>query len=198
MDHMDEQLQAVRPGRKRSEQSRAAILDASFELFTEVGYASLTIEGIAGQAGCGKQTIYRWWPSKADVLLESMLTKAITSIPLIELECYEAELRSFLEYSFALAGQPGVSNLLCALMAEAQTDAEFATRFRASFLDKRRDFLNLIINRGIERGDFPRSLSPAVVLDIVFGVIWYRMLTGRGPLDRRMVNDLTTVLARNV
>lgn len=41
-----------------------AILVAAFELVGEVGYAGLTIEGIANRAGCGKQTIYRWWPSR--------------------------------------------------------------------------------------------------------------------------------------
>jgi AcrR family transcriptional regulator len=59
---------AGRPGRKRSEESRLAILAAAAELTAEVGYAGLTIEGIAARSGAGKQTIYRWWASKADVL----------------------------------------------------------------------------------------------------------------------------------
>ena len=52
--------------------SRTAILDAALDLVGEVGYAKLTIEGIAARAGVGKQTIYRWWPSKGAVLLRRL------------------------------------------------------------------------------------------------------------------------------
>ncbi|MFJ4470746.1 TetR/AcrR family transcriptional regulator [Streptomyces sp. NPDC089424] len=58
---------------RRSERSRRAIYGAALALVAEVGYAKTTIEGIAARAGVGKQTIYRWWPSKADVLLEAFL-----------------------------------------------------------------------------------------------------------------------------
>ena len=59
--------------RTRSDTSRRAILDAAFELVGEVGYAKLTMEGIAARAGVGKQTIYRWWPSKGAVLFDAFL-----------------------------------------------------------------------------------------------------------------------------
>ncbi|MBV7699736.1 TetR/AcrR family transcriptional regulator [Streptomyces sp. TRM70350] len=58
---------------RRSEKSRRAIYDAALTLVGEVGYPKTTIEGIAARAGVGKQTIYRWWSSKADVLLEAFL-----------------------------------------------------------------------------------------------------------------------------
>src|SRR5690606_13055468 len=59
---------------RRSEASRRAILTAAFELAGEVGYAKLSIEGIAARAGVGKQTIYRWWPSKGAVLFDAILS----------------------------------------------------------------------------------------------------------------------------
>jgi AcrR family transcriptional regulator len=55
---------------RRSGRAHAAILDATRELIVEVGYDSMSIEGIAGRAGVGKQTIYRWWPSKAALVLD--------------------------------------------------------------------------------------------------------------------------------
>ena len=62
--------------RTRSDTSRRAILAAAFELVGEVGYAKLRIEGIAARAGVGKQTIYRWWPSKGAVLFDAFLALA--------------------------------------------------------------------------------------------------------------------------
>ncbi|WP_335931955.1 TetR/AcrR family transcriptional regulator [Streptomyces sp. PTD5-9] len=58
---------------RRSERSRRAIHDAALALVGEAGYRATTIEAIAARAGVGKQTIYRWWPSKAAVLLEAFV-----------------------------------------------------------------------------------------------------------------------------
>jgi AcrR family transcriptional regulator len=192
---MADQVAPVRPGRKRSDQSRRAILGAAVELFSEVGYAALTIEGIAARAGCGKQTIYRWWPSKADVLLEAMATTADVQVPLSDQGSFAADLRSFLESSFALGRQPQVLGLLCALMAQAQTDERFGDRFRAAFLYRRRDALSVVLARAADRGDVPHGLRPTTVLDIVFGVIWYRILATREPFDETLVDELVHVLA---
>ena len=61
-------------GRPRSEDSHEAVLGAVLDLLDKEGYGAVTIEGVARQAGVGKQTIYRWWPSRhalvADVVLE--------------------------------------------------------------------------------------------------------------------------------
>ncbi|ULE33387.1 TetR/AcrR family transcriptional regulator [Mycobacterium sp. IDR2000157661] len=64
----------VNAPRRRSEKSRVAIVTATKELLLERGFDGLNIEAVAARAGVGKQTIYRWWPSRpalvADVLLE--------------------------------------------------------------------------------------------------------------------------------
>ena len=60
--------------RRRSERSRTAIVSATRELLLDRGFDKLSIEAVAARAGVGKQTIYRWWPSRhalaADVILE--------------------------------------------------------------------------------------------------------------------------------
>jgi AcrR family transcriptional regulator len=183
------------PGRPRSEASRQAILAAALALAGEVGYAALTVEGIAARAGVGKQTIYRWWPSKADVLLEAGAVKAELHVPVTDHGSYRADLRAFLEASYAIGNHPRFADLLRALMAEAQLDQDFWARFRAAFLERRRDALAVITDRARERGDLPASPDPATVADIVFGTIWYRILATRRPLDDGLVDDLLGVLA---
>jgi AcrR family transcriptional regulator len=190
-----EQPAPSRPGRKRSEDSRLAILTSAFQLIGEVGYAGLTIEGIAARSGAGKQTIYRWWPTKADVLLDALVTKANLHVPIPDEGSYAADLRLFLAASFRLGRDSRVIEGLRALMAHAQIDREFGDRFRASLLYQRRDALAVIVDRARERGDFPPSPSPEVVADIVFGVIWYRMLATREPLNDTTVDELVTTLA---
>jgi AcrR family transcriptional regulator len=185
----------VRPGRKRSEQSQLAILTAAYALAGEIGYARLTIEGIAARAGTGKQTIYRWWPSKADVVLDALATKADLHIPIPDEGSYAADLQAFLLASFALGNQPTLIGVLRALMAEAQIDPEFWQRFRDGFLQRRRDALGVITTRAEARGDLPPGLSPGTVADIVFGVIWYRILATREPPGSALAGELVTALA---
>src|ERR1700749_1847689 len=59
-----------------NEQARLAVLHAADDLLEERGFAGVTIEGIAARAGVAKQTIYRWWPSKVDVLLDTLIEDA--------------------------------------------------------------------------------------------------------------------------
>lgn len=172
-----------------------AILGAAFELIGEVDYSDLTIEGISARSGTGKQTIYRWWPSKADVLLDALAAKADLYVPIPDLGGYAADLRAFLQASFALSRWPQVVDGLRALMAEAQIDSAFGERFRTSFLQGRRDALGVILDRAGSRGELLPGLSTGSIADIVFGTIWYRLLAGRGPLDDQLVEELVTTLA---
>jgi hypothetical protein len=81
-------------------------------------------------------------------------------------------------------------------MAHAQIDVEFGQRFRASFLQRRRDALSDIVKRADGRGELRPGLSHGTVSDIVFGVIWYRLLATDRPLDARLVDELVATLAQ--
>ena len=187
-----------RPGRKRSQESRLAILAAALELTADLGYARLTIEGIATRSGSGKQTIYRWWPSKADVLLDALAAKAELHVPIPDTGAYAEDLRAFLISTFALGRANPVVDALRALMAQAQVDPDFGTRFRAVFLQARRDALGIVLDRARERGDLPAIASPDTVADVVFGTIWYRLLATGKPLDEHLADELVALLAPSV
>jgi AcrR family transcriptional regulator len=120
---------SAKRGRPRDERARQAILAATRDLLLADGYGALTVEGIARRAGVGRQTVYRWWPTKADVALEAMNAQA-------ELEIAATELAGFLRETFTVA--PRYVPALSGLMAHAQLDPAFAARFQAEFLDRRR------------------------------------------------------------
>lgn len=185
-----------RPGRKRSEESRMAILVAAFELVGEVGYTGLTIEGIANRAGCGKQTIYRWWPSRAHVLLEALAVKADLYVTNADHGSYTDDVRAFLGDTFRLGRQQRVVDILRVLMAEAQINEEFGELFRSAFLQRRRDALQVVLDRARTRGDLPPRPAASTVLDIVFGTLWYRLLATRQPMGDDLVENLTATLTQ--
>jgi AcrR family transcriptional regulator len=185
---------AARSGRKRSEEARHAILAAALELVAESGYARLTVDAIAARSGTGRQTIYRWWPTKDDVLMEAGAAKADLHVPIPDHGSYQAELREFLSSSYRLAQVPQLADVLRALMARAQIDPDFGERFRAAFLQRRRAALGVILDRAAARGELPEGVSPGTIADVVFGVIWYRLLASGEPLDDRLARELTVIL----
>jgi AcrR family transcriptional regulator len=177
-------------GSRRNEAARRAILDATARLLREEGYGALSVGAIAKAAGVGRQTIYRWWPSKADVVLEVLTDQAAGRIeeapppgPL------ERRLRAFVRTTFATARDPEVRAVLRALAAEAQKDPAFAQRL-AGFLERRRAVLAAVI-----ADDVPPARR-ALVVDLVFGLLWYRTLVGHEPLDDAAADALAALLGR--
>jgi AcrR family transcriptional regulator len=182
------------PGRPRSITSHQAILTAAEELLVEHGFSSVTIDGIAARAGVGKQTIYRWWPTKADVILEATAGKAEFAVPAEDRGGYAEDLRAFLSTAFTLSGDAHTADLLRGLMVESQHRADFGDRFRTTFLEPRRHAFAAITRRAAARGDLPPGPSPDTTADIVFGTLWYRLLTARPGFDEQLVEDLVRAL----
>lgn len=178
------------PGRPRSDTTRQAILDAALELVGEVGYPRTTVDGIAQRAGAGKQTIYRWWSGKAEVVLEALTSNAARAIPLPDLGDLRSDLYAFLRATFRAGRRAGIVPVLKALMAEAQLDEAFAEAFRTRFLEHRREALAQLLRQ------YPDQLrtSEAVALDVVFGALWYRGLVGHAPLNDALARELTDLL----
>lgn len=125
-----------RSGPVRSEAARRAILDAAVTLFAERGYDHLTIEGIARLAGVGKQTIYRWWPSKGDVIAEAILEGRLLGPQrdLPDTGDARADLAQWLSDLFVLRASADGEALLRSLVAAAAGSAETGRRLRAEIL----------------------------------------------------------------
>lgn len=125
-----------RSGPIRSQAARSAILDAAAALFAEQGYDLLTIEGIARRAGVGKQTIYRWWPSKGDVLAEAILERRLLGAQreLPDTGDARADIATWLSDLFTLRASPDGEGLLRSLVAAAAGSSETGRRLRTEIL----------------------------------------------------------------
>lgn len=123
-----------RSGPVRSEAARHAILDAAAGLLAERGYDHLTMEGIAGRAGVGKQTIYRWWPSKGAVIAECLLEGKLLDgrLTLPDTGDVRRDLTDWLVDVFALLESAQGETILRSLIAAAAEHAEIGRRLRDS------------------------------------------------------------------
>jgi AcrR family transcriptional regulator len=183
------------PGRPRSEAARQAIQAAAVDELAERGYAALTVEGIAARAGVGKQTIYRWWLSKADVVLDAILDLAASRVPEPDRGSLAADLTAFLTASFRQRNQRPV---LVGLMAQSVLDPAFAAVFREKFLFGRRAALRRVLARAADRGELRPGTDIEMAMDVVFGVLWYRMLVDHAPLSAASGRDLAAFVVRAI
>jgi AcrR family transcriptional regulator len=178
-------------GSRRNDAAERAILDAAAELLLAGDAAPISTAAIAQRAGVGKQTIYRWWPSKSAMLLDAMIHRAHQVAPALDSGDLHTDLRLLLWSTFAAA--PQNRSLLLGVLREALGDTATMDRL-AAFTAARRDELAQILDRARQRGQIPAPERPETVVDQAFGLLWYRMIFAHEPLDEQAADDLASAL----
>ncbi|GAA4182369.1 TetR/AcrR family transcriptional regulator [Gryllotalpicola kribbensis] len=183
-----------RPGRPRSEEARAAVLHAVDDLVVELGYGAVTLKGIAERAGVSRQTVYRWWSTKAEILLEASaidarkeLSVAAHDDPVDDLAAYVEALIGFLSRSDAGAAYR-------ALIGEAQHDKAVGELLADA--DVLGESAELVIMRAIPEAD--RKLPMAQATALLVGPVFFWVLSGRESRDldaRELVREFLRIAA---
>lgn len=184
-------------GRPRSETARRAVLDAALRLCQSGGYQALTIKGIAETAGVGRQTVYRWWPAKQDVLIDALRDLGLRKAEHLDPDTGHTlgDVRSLLTATFALTQQV-TGKALIGLMAEAQHDPDLSHRLQSTVIGPRRHALRTLLARGVERGELSDTdVSLDLVVDFAFGTMWYRLISHHGPVDADLAGQITDAVA---
>ena len=181
------------PGRPRSEQARRAILQAALALAAEEGPRGVRMDAIARRAGVSKETIYRWWRSKVEVLLEALAERGDETIPLPDRGSLAKDLRAFLRATAASGDEP-TKRVLRALASEAAADEGFAALVRDGFLARRRAALGEVLDRAVARGELTED-EAAIAVDLVYGSLWYRLVFAIAPLDDAWADAVAEAIA---
>ncbi|MFG3542308.1 TetR/AcrR family transcriptional regulator [Streptomyces clavifer] len=176
---------------RRSDRSRRAIYDAALALVGETGYARTTIEGIAARAGVGKQTIYRWWPSKAAVLMEAFLDLAARQaeeaagegeggIP--DTGDLAADLRLVLRATVDELNDPAIAGPTRALTAEGIVDPHLGARFVEHLLDPSIQLYVTRLRAAQASGELRADIDPRIALELLIAPLTHRWLLRTLPL----------------
>jgi AcrR family transcriptional regulator len=174
---------------RRDENARLAVLHAADDLLVERGFSGVTIEGIAARAGVAKQTIYRWWTSKVDILLDTLIDDAARQLPVPQTGSALEGTRRYLRTLARFLTKEPAGKVLLALIGEAQHDPEMAQTFGHRYLEPRRRSERELLRRGIAAGEFSAELDVDAVLDALCGPIFYRALIG-APIPRAFIDGL--------
>ncbi|MGG8405624.1 TetR/AcrR family transcriptional regulator [Streptomyces sp. 12297] len=189
---------------RRSERSRRAILDAALALVGEVGYNKLTVEAIAARAGVGKQTIYRWWPSKAAVLLDASLALAGDAAAQGEWTGFPdtgdlaADLKLVLRATVDELTDPAYEAPARALTAAGATDPELGARFTEQLLMPQLALYEERLRSAREAGRIDPDTDVRLAVEMLLGPLTHRWLLRTGPLSHAYADALVDRVLRGI
>lgn len=163
-------------GRTRDETARRRVLDSARDLVRELGPHGVTVDEIAAAAGVGKQTIYRWWPSKSAVVMDALVELTDPDPDGIPEPTYEAIRLQMRRVARMFASRNG--ELIRELVADAQGDPDLAENFRQRFFAHRRARGAATLARGIAMGELRSDLNIDDALDLLYAPLWLRLLVG--------------------
>ncbi|WP_406835988.1 TetR/AcrR family transcriptional regulator [Streptomyces sp. AHU1] len=182
-----------RSGPRRKEE----IFAAGLELLAGRGYDAFTIEGVAQRSGVNKTTIYRWWPSKSELLRDALLHSGTLAFDLPDTGSLTGDLTEMAARVQDLLADPKTRAVVeAALVGAVRHPAmrELVTQF----LDDRLGRHQPLFARAVERGELPAELDPALLVDAVAGALWIRLLVRRRPVSDDFAGQLVALLADGV
>lgn len=182
-------------GRKRSDATHMAIIQAARDILQESGFAGLSMEAVARRSKAGKPTIYRWWPSKGELVMEVYDKLADEAIDPIDEGNLQKDLEVLLTRLWDFWTKTSAGEAFVALIASAQSDPEVMPLFRDAFLPLRRRGTKEILHRACARGEMRKDADIDLLVDVSFGFNWYRLLTKRPP-EQAEIRLLAAVLTQ--
>ena len=157
----------------------------------------LTIKAIATEAGVGRQTVYRWWPDKAEILMEALveLAESLDLREPIDSGDTLSDVRALLSITYSLT-QSITGQAIVGLMSDAQADPALSVKLQGNVIGPRRDALREILRRGVDRGEVSAAVSLDLVVDFAFGAMWYRLSSRHAPVNEELADKVADVVAR--
>ncbi len=196
MQRMSTDSKPPNPAR-RSERAYQAILDATGDLVAAQGLAATSIDQIAARAGVGKQTIYRWWPNKAALVLDYAQERA-RPVPEPDTGSLRGDLDRLAQDLVSTLSNSPAGRVCAELIGSAEADPDFARSFRETFVSGRRATVLAVLERWQERGEVRADVDLEVATDLLYGPIWYRRLVGQTPLTPAFAKKLAGEVAAAV
>lgn len=186
----------TRRGRRRDPRVDAAVLAATRELLTRVGYSALTFEAIARQAGVHRPAIYRRWRTKAELVHDAVYPADAGTVGFASSGDFAADLRLVAQGAIALFSRREVLAAVPGMMADRQSDVRLQRRLQPRVEAAARKAFASFVEDAVARGDAHAPVAPDVLLDALAGTVLMRIATrGRRALDG-LEDELTLLLQR--
>ena len=184
------------PGRPRSAHADQAIIDAIVDLLVDGGYREVTIEAVAARAGVAKTTIYRRWPSKAEMVVEA--------ISACKKDCLEVESCAGETVACSLVGMLSmlscsrIARVLTGLAVEMAHNPELAVAVREGLLKPNREVVLATLRRGVATGELRPDADLDVVADLIVGPMFFRILLSGAEVTPELAAETVDLVLRGI
>jgi AcrR family transcriptional regulator len=173
----------ARPGRPRNPETERAVLDATLRQLAAVGYAQMSVDRVAAEAGTTKPTIYRRWPGKEALAIAALAHLQAAGVPQRTGDT-RADLRAVLRDFRTKLLRPNGMAMIGTVLAEEARIPELIRLFRERIVSPRRAALLAILEAARDRGELARAADLDAAVNMLIGSFYAKYLTGDGiPAD---------------
>jgi AcrR family transcriptional regulator len=183
---------------RRNEHSRRAILDATVALISDLGYDQTSIEAIAKRAGVGKQTIYRWWPSKGAVALEALDESLGTVVDFADTGDIMEDLRTHMTGVTNLLNSTRLGPVVQGLIAAAQSDPAISRAHLEKVIEPANTFWLARIARAQASGELRADADPQIIIEMLFGAMYFRLLVNTRASEPEQIDAALNIAFRGL
>jgi AcrR family transcriptional regulator len=185
-------------GRPRRASARKAIVDAALELLAERGFQAATIEAIAERAGVGRNTIYRRWTSKEELIVDA-LDELVADLDAQDGEDVYALLLDWVRDFARVFGDPLYGRILPVVLGELQRNPAFARVYVERVVQPRYSALVGVLRRAVERGELRADADVEQIADLLAAPPFVRFLpVGLPPVTEHYAEELLDTIWRGI
>ena len=186
---MTESVSTIVVGRPRNQEMTDSILQAALELVEEVGFDGVTVDRISERTGASRAAIYRRWSNVSAIIMDAFMAKAAPLIPFERQENIVESFRAAMKFLVqVLSGRHG--KILIALLGRAQTNPQLLEAVWAGWFKQRRAIALGYISEAIRNGELRPDTDAHVLIDALYGAIYYRVLIGYAPLTDEYIDTV--------
>jgi AcrR family transcriptional regulator len=176
-------------GRPRDQTVEHKVMQTALRLVRKHGVRAVTLELIAETSGMARTTIYRRWRNRSAILADAFLAQVEPAIQFPEHASASERLRQQM-HLLAVSFRGGSGKLLRALLAEALTDPELDAAILGGWIAPRRAAARVVVQEAVAAGELPRQTSPDVLLDGLYGGLYYWLFFDPAKLTEAYVDSV--------
>lgn len=171
-----------------------ALTRAFFAEWARVGFADLSLERVARDAGSGKAALYRRWPNKVTMAADLLGQTGLTITEVEDQGSFEADVTALLFAIRRVLRHPIARRIIADLHAELGRNALLAEAVRP-FQDARRARARAIVDRAIVRADLPATVDFELLADLIGSPLYWRVVVLGRPVNRQWIARLARTIA---